>query len=85
MPAIREMTATAPRPRALSVAVSIPDQREGELIVLLTTQKDAKRTALQRQAKTVGASELAVPATIRMERIRDGTSKVMGAGRRLHV
>ena len=34
--------------------------------MLLTTQKDAERSAMQRQAKTVGASELAVPADIRV-------------------
>ena len=53
-------------PQATSVAVTIPDARKGERIVLLTTQKDAERSAMQRQAKTVGASELAVPADIRI-------------------
>ncbi len=53
-------------PQALSVAVSIPDPRKGERIVLLTAQKDADRAAMQRQAKAVGASELAVPATIQV-------------------
>ena len=50
----------------MSVAVTLPDQRKGERIVLLTTQKDADRSAMQRQAKSVGASELAVPADIRV-------------------
>jgi acyl-[acyl-carrier-protein]-phospholipid O-acyltransferase / long-chain-fatty-acid--[acyl-carrier-protein] ligase len=53
-------------PQALSVAVSIPDPRKGERIVLLTTERDADRAAMQRQAKAVGASELAVPATIQV-------------------
>jgi len=53
-------------PQAMSVAVSIPDARKGERIVLLTTQRDADRAAMQRQAKTAGASELAVPADIRV-------------------
>jgi acyl-[acyl-carrier-protein]-phospholipid O-acyltransferase/long-chain-fatty-acid--[acyl-carrier-protein] ligase len=53
-------------PQALSVAVALPDQRKGERIVLLTTQKDADRGAMQRQAKSVGASELAVPASIQV-------------------
>ena len=44
--------------------VSIPDQRKGERIVLLTTEKPAERSAMQAQAKTIGASELTVPATI---------------------
>jgi acyl-[acyl-carrier-protein]-phospholipid O-acyltransferase / long-chain-fatty-acid--[acyl-carrier-protein] ligase len=61
-----ETMATALWPQAMSVAVSIPDARKGERIVLLTTQKDADRSAMQRQAKSVGASELAVPADIRV-------------------
>ena len=61
-----EAMASALWPQAASVAVSIPDQRKGERIVLLTTQKDADRAAMQRQAKASGASELAVPADIRI-------------------
>jgi acyl-[acyl-carrier-protein]-phospholipid O-acyltransferase / long-chain-fatty-acid--[acyl-carrier-protein] ligase len=61
-----EAMAAALWPQAMSVAVSIPDARKGERIVLLTTQKDAERAAMQRQAKSVGASELAVPADIRV-------------------
>jgi acyl-[acyl-carrier-protein]-phospholipid O-acyltransferase/long-chain-fatty-acid--[acyl-carrier-protein] ligase len=53
-------------PQATSVAVSIPDQRKGERIVLLTTQKDAERTAMQLQVRASGASELAVPAAIQI-------------------
>jgi acyl-[acyl-carrier-protein]-phospholipid O-acyltransferase / long-chain-fatty-acid--[acyl-carrier-protein] ligase len=53
-------------PQASSVAVSIPDERKGERIVLLTTQKDADRATMQRHAKASGISELAVPADIRM-------------------
>ncbi|MGX9426684.1 MULTISPECIES: acyl-[ACP]--phospholipid O-acyltransferase [Bradyrhizobium] len=61
-----EAMASALWPRAISVAVSIPDARKGERIVLLTTQRDAERSAVQRQAKATGASELAVPADIRL-------------------
>ncbi|MBR0757485.1 acyl-[ACP]--phospholipid O-acyltransferase [Bradyrhizobium jicamae] len=61
-----ETMAAALWPQAMSVAVSIPDQRKGERIVLLTTQRDADRAAMQRQAKSIGASELAVPADIRV-------------------
>jgi acyl-[acyl-carrier-protein]-phospholipid O-acyltransferase/long-chain-fatty-acid--[acyl-carrier-protein] ligase len=63
--AVEAMAATL-WPQAMSVAVAIPDQRKGERIVLLTTQKDADRSAMQRQAKSIGASELAVPADIRV-------------------
>jgi acyl-[acyl-carrier-protein]-phospholipid O-acyltransferase/long-chain-fatty-acid--[acyl-carrier-protein] ligase len=59
-----ESMAAALWPQAMSVAVSIPDQRKGERIVLLTTQKDADRAAMQRQAKASSAPELAVPADI---------------------
>jgi acyl-[acyl-carrier-protein]-phospholipid O-acyltransferase/long-chain-fatty-acid--[acyl-carrier-protein] ligase len=59
-----ENIATALWPQAASVAVSIPDQRKGERIVLLTTEKNAERSAMQRQAKAIGASELTVPAAI---------------------
>jgi acyl-[acyl-carrier-protein]-phospholipid O-acyltransferase/long-chain-fatty-acid--[acyl-carrier-protein] ligase len=61
-----EAMASALWPQALSVAVSMPDARKGERIVLLTTQKDADRSAMQRQAKATGASELAVPATVQV-------------------
>ena len=53
-------------PQAMSVAVSIPDLRKGERIVLLTTQKGADRAAMQLQAKASGASELAVPAVVQV-------------------
>jgi acyl-[acyl-carrier-protein]-phospholipid O-acyltransferase/long-chain-fatty-acid--[acyl-carrier-protein] ligase len=59
-----EAMAAALWPQALSVAVSVPDARKGERIVLLTTEKQADRGALQREAKSAGASELAVPAAI---------------------
>jgi len=49
---------------------------QAERIVLLTTQKDAERPAMQRQAKTVGASELAVPADIRVV----GNVPLLGSG-----
>jgi acyl-[acyl-carrier-protein]-phospholipid O-acyltransferase / long-chain-fatty-acid--[acyl-carrier-protein] ligase len=61
-----EAMASALWPQALSVAVSMPDARKGERIVLLTTQKDAERGAMQRQAKATGASELAVPASVQV-------------------
>lgn len=59
-----EQIAATVWPQAISVAVSIPDERKGERIVLLTTEKQAERSAMQRQAKAQGAPELAVPATV---------------------
>jgi acyl-[acyl-carrier-protein]-phospholipid O-acyltransferase / long-chain-fatty-acid--[acyl-carrier-protein] ligase len=61
-----ESVASALWPQATSVAVSLPDQRKGERIVLLTTQKDADRAAMQRHTKAIGATELSVPADIRI-------------------
>jgi acyl-[acyl-carrier-protein]-phospholipid O-acyltransferase/long-chain-fatty-acid--[acyl-carrier-protein] ligase len=61
-----EAMASALWPQAISAAVATPDARKGERIVLLTTQKDADRGAMQRQAKATGASELAVPAVVQV-------------------
>lgn len=76
-----EAMAAALWPQAMSVAVSIPDARKGERIVLLTTQKDAERSAMQRHAKTVGASELAVPADVRVV----GNVPLLGSGKTDYV
>jgi acyl-[acyl-carrier-protein]-phospholipid O-acyltransferase/long-chain-fatty-acid--[acyl-carrier-protein] ligase len=51
-------------PQAMSVAVSIPDPRKGERVVLLTTQRDADRASLQQHAKANGAPEIAVPSDV---------------------
>ena len=59
-----ESIAAALWPQAISVAVSLPDPRKGERVVLLTTQKGADRAAMQREAKAKGASELSVPGTV---------------------
>ena len=61
-----ESIAAALWPQAISVAVSLPDARKGERIVLLTTQKDADRAAMQREAKAKGASELSVPSGVQV-------------------
>jgi len=76
-----EAMASALWPQAMSVAVSIPEARKGERIVLLTTQKDAERSAMQRHAKTAGASELAVPADIRVV----GNVPLLGSGKTDYV
>jgi acyl-[acyl-carrier-protein]-phospholipid O-acyltransferase/long-chain-fatty-acid--[acyl-carrier-protein] ligase len=76
-----EAIAAAVWPQAMSVAVSIPDQRKGERIVLLTTQKDAERSAMQRQAKAQGAPDLAVPAGIMVV----DTVPLLGSGKTDYV
>jgi acyl-[acyl-carrier-protein]-phospholipid O-acyltransferase/long-chain-fatty-acid--[acyl-carrier-protein] ligase len=42
----------------------LPDARKGERIVMLTTEKDASREALQQHIRISGGSELATPAEI---------------------
>lgn len=59
-----ESIAAALWPQAISVAVSLPDARKGERVVLLTTQKGADRAAMQREAKAKGASELSIPGSV---------------------
>jgi acyl-[acyl-carrier-protein]-phospholipid O-acyltransferase/long-chain-fatty-acid--[acyl-carrier-protein] ligase len=46
------------------VVVSLPDQRKGERLVLITTDAAVRRDQLQRHARGRGASELMVPADI---------------------
>lgn len=45
-------------------AVSLPDPRRGEQVVLLTEQVDARRHDLLRQAQAEGLSELYVPRKV---------------------
>jgi acyl-[acyl-carrier-protein]-phospholipid O-acyltransferase/long-chain-fatty-acid--[acyl-carrier-protein] ligase len=53
-------------PEALSVAAGVPDARKGEKIVLLTEQADADRSSFLAFARARGATELMVPAEIRV-------------------
>lgn len=51
-------------PKALHAAVSIPDEKKGEQIILLTDQVDADRGLLSQQAKLDGIGEICVPRTV---------------------
>jgi acyl-[acyl-carrier-protein]-phospholipid O-acyltransferase/long-chain-fatty-acid--[acyl-carrier-protein] ligase len=51
-------------PQAQSAVVSIPDARKGEKLVLVTTQADATREALLKQARASGATELSAPGLV---------------------
>ena len=62
--AASEALAAAVWPQAQSIVVALPDVRKGERLVLMTTEKDAARDALLRQARASGAPELSVPTTI---------------------
>jgi acyl-[acyl-carrier-protein]-phospholipid O-acyltransferase / long-chain-fatty-acid--[acyl-carrier-protein] ligase len=51
-------------PDSQHVALSLPDPRKGEQIVLVTNQPDAGKEALLAQARTQGFPELWVPRTV---------------------
>ena len=51
-------------PDADSAVVAIPDQRKGERLVLVTTERQAARDLLLKAAKAQGLPELAVPTRI---------------------
>ena len=51
-------------PQAISVVVSLPDERKGERLVLVTQATDAKRDVFLRHARLKGATELSVPSDI---------------------
>ena len=51
-------------PEADSAVVAIPDQRKGERLVLVTTERQAARDPLLKAAKAQGLPELAVPTRI---------------------
>jgi acyl-[acyl-carrier-protein]-phospholipid O-acyltransferase/long-chain-fatty-acid--[acyl-carrier-protein] ligase len=53
-------------PEALSAAAAVPDARKGERIILLTEQVGADRSALLAHARRSGATELMVPAELRV-------------------
>jgi acyl-[acyl-carrier-protein]-phospholipid O-acyltransferase/long-chain-fatty-acid--[acyl-carrier-protein] ligase len=53
-------------PEALSAAAAVPDARKGERIVLLTEQTGADRSELLAHARANGATELMVPAEVRV-------------------
>jgi acyl-[acyl-carrier-protein]-phospholipid O-acyltransferase / long-chain-fatty-acid--[acyl-carrier-protein] ligase len=59
-----EGLATSLWPDARSVAVSVPDARKGERIVLLTEQSDAARPPLVTYAKSKGAAENVIPSEV---------------------
>ena len=51
-------------PTAQHAVVSLPDEKKGEQLVLLTTQKDAARDAILTHTKANGIGELSVPRSI---------------------
>ncbi len=59
-----EAMATAVWPHAQSIVVTVPDARKGERLVLITTERDATRDAMLKQAKVAGATELSAPTHV---------------------
>ncbi len=53
-------------PNALHAAISIPDDRKGEQIILLTDAKNAQRSELLTQAKNTGVAEISVPKQVKL-------------------
>ncbi len=51
-------------PGKINAVINIPDERKGEQLVLFTNQKEALRSAILKDFKANGLSELAVPKTI---------------------
>ncbi len=72
-----EALASEAFPGVISIAVSLPDARKGERIVLMTTDTKATRAAFQAHAKAKGAPELAIPAEIMLV----GVIPLLGSGK----
>jgi acyl-[acyl-carrier-protein]-phospholipid O-acyltransferase/long-chain-fatty-acid--[acyl-carrier-protein] ligase len=51
-------------PEAMSAVVALPDRRKGEKLVLVTTERKARRDVLVKHARARGAADLMVPADI---------------------
>jgi len=62
--AVVENCASAIWPDDMHAAAAIPDPRKGEQVVLLTTAKDADRSALLAWCQSHGVSELSVPKKV---------------------
>ena len=75
--AASEMLAHDLWPEAVSAAAALPDARKGERIILLTEQTGADRAALLAHARARGATELMVPAEVRVV----GSLPVLGSGK----
>ncbi len=59
-----ETTVSQLYPNALHAAVTLPDDKKGEQIILLTTQQDANREAIMKHFKEQKLPELAIPKTV---------------------
>jgi acyl-[acyl-carrier-protein]-phospholipid O-acyltransferase/long-chain-fatty-acid--[acyl-carrier-protein] ligase len=73
-----EALASAAWPAAEHAVVAIPDGRKGERLVMLTTEPNAQRETMLKQARTRGATEMSVPtAFLRVDKLPLlGTGKI---------
>jgi acyl-[acyl-carrier-protein]-phospholipid O-acyltransferase / long-chain-fatty-acid--[acyl-carrier-protein] ligase len=76
-----EMLVKALWPEDNHAAVSVPDKRRGERIVLVTTAGDADPEALRRYGKQAGAAEIMVPDDI----VKVTEIPVLGSGKTDYV
>lgn len=76
-----EMLVQSLWPEDRHAAVSVPDHRKGERIVLVTTAGKVERSELQKHGKTEGYPELMVPGDI----IKVGDIPVLGSGKTDYV
>jgi acyl-[acyl-carrier-protein]-phospholipid O-acyltransferase/long-chain-fatty-acid--[acyl-carrier-protein] ligase len=51
-------------PNHMHAAVTVPDEKKGEQIILLTDNKEAERDALMKHFKAQGASDISLPRRI---------------------
>ena len=51
-------------PASVHAAISLPDEKKGEQIILLTAQADATREAIMKHFKEQRLPELAIPKTV---------------------
>jgi acyl-[acyl-carrier-protein]-phospholipid O-acyltransferase/long-chain-fatty-acid--[acyl-carrier-protein] ligase len=59
-----EMLVSSLWPEDRHAAVSVPDKRKGERIILVTTHPKPNKTEIQSHGKKAGATELMLPADI---------------------
>ncbi|MEP9388335.1 AMP-binding protein [Mesorhizobium sp. KR9-304] len=76
-----EMLVKALWPEDSHAAVSVPDKRRGERIVLVTTADEAEPEALRRYGKQAGAAEIMVPGDI----VKVKEIPVLGSGKTDYV
>ena len=76
-----EMLVQALWPEEHHAAVSVPDKRRGERIVLVTTAHDADPEALRQYGKKAGAAELMVPNDI----VKVAEIPLLGSGKTDYV